>query len=385
MDERTGIYFEYPDLAYKSLEPTTYLVASADQPAGNGISQLSMQELVVFVFLRSLDRKSIELCDARTSVSTKPQSNNLPKCLNTLSSDPGPSDNHKRGPGPSPDTIHQPKRTRIDTNPFRINQPMNNQFGGWVLDLSVQLEFMARVAPLRTTISNPHASNFFVSRHNDGRHHPRKIQPVPTTLSASGRQLTTLVVHRVISPNVAILTTENKSTYFIGKHFGVHHTSPILFSRELAAYTACFQLQGVEIPYLLGVCHVVQDSPFADIVMLTEYIDPGTTIADLILEAFCIYDTNDHAEIARLIRLRESGKQALKAIHDKFVVHCEISGKNMVVSNNGEDRQGERVVFVDFDCSAMLRDDPVKYKSRMGEDQAMLKSSFIKRLTGPFY
>lgn len=119
--------------------------------------------------------------------------------------------------------------------------------------------------------------------------------------------------------------------------------------------------------------------------MLTEYIDPGTTIGELIFNAFCNYDTNDDAEIARLIRLKESGKQALKALHDRFVVHCDITGKNLVVATNEKDAQEERVVIVDFDCSAVLRDDSVKYKTRVGEDQAMLRASFVKRGRGPFY
>lgn len=127
-----------------------------------------------------------------------------------------------------------------------------------------------------------------------------------------------------------------------------------------------------EIPYLYSVCRVVQSSPFATIILLTECIEPGTTVAELVYEVYSIYDIGDDDEIARLDKLQESAMEAMNSLHDSYVVHNDLAGRNLV-SIDGE---SERPAVVDFDCSMILSDDLGRFKSRIVQDREKLRSTF---------
>lgn len=198
------------------------------------------------------------------------------------------------------------------------------------------------------------------------------IHPVPTAINDIGKQTTSLFVERILTKNVAVLTMEDRSLPVIGKHFGLHPDAPIWHGTELAAYAACKSLPLPEKPYLYSVCRVVQSSPFTNIILLTEFIEPGTTVAELVYEAYSIYDTDDDDEIACLDKLQESPMQAMNALHNRYFVHNDLAGRNLVVLIEGE---SERQVVVDFDCSLILSDDLGRFKSRIAQDREKLGST----------
>lgn len=61
-------------------------------------------------------------------------------------------------------------------------------------------------------------------------------------------------------------------------------------------------------------------------VTLTEFIDPATTITNLVPQEYYIYNTVDKDVIARLEMLQESGMKAIAAPHDRFVIHDDLVG-----------------------------------------------------------
>lgn len=381
MDEHTAIYFEYPEAAHKETEAVMYLVATTDPVAGRGIPEISMRELVVFVLLRALDRKGVELCDTLSSESAKTHVNNPPGYRDVLKDNsdggpgPGPSNNDKKRPGPSTGRREQPKRGKT-ANMSDTYQAFSEQFDGWVQDSSIELEFLSHVAPVRGEDCGSysvHSPDSGFGRSSPSHQRPRKLRLVPTTVNAAGNQTTSLLVERLITKNVAVLTTVDKSLHVIGKHFGLHHDAPIWLGKELAAYAACVQLQGDEIPYLYGVCRVVQSSPFANIILLMECIEPGTTIADLVHDAYFVYDTDDDEEIARLNKLQETGTRAMHSLHARHVIHNDLAGRNMLVSNERDD---ERLVLVDFDCAMVFSEDNERFRGRVVQDEEKMRSTF---------
>lgn len=104
--------------------------------------------------------------------------------------------------------------------------------------------------------------------------------------------------------------------------------------------------------------------------MLTECIDPGTTLSNLVWEAYSKYDTEDADEIAHLDRLEESGERVVNALYGKFVVHNDLAGRNMVVSDMGED---ERLVVVDFDCAMVMGRDQGRFANSVKYFRAAFK------------
>lgn len=383
MDEYTAIYFEYPEAADKEEEAVMYLVATTDPVAGRSIPEMSMRELVVFVLLRALNRKDIKLCDTDTSETAKTKVDNPPGYRDLLTdnfdAEPDPSNNDKkRRSGPGTNRREQPKRGKT-SHRGDTYQAFGEQFDGWVQDSIIELEFLSHVAPVRGELGDSysaHSPDSGLGRSSPSHHQSRKLHLVPTTINAAGNQTTVLVVEKAITKNVALLTTVDKSLRVIGKHFGLHRDAPIWLGKELAAYAACVQPQGDEIPYLYGVSQVVQSSPFTNIVLLTEFIEPGTTIADLVHDAYMVYDTDDDDEIARLDRLQESATRAMHSLHARRVIHNDLAGRNLLVSNEGD---GERVVVIDFDCSMVFTENNQRYKGRVVQDEEVMRATFHPR------
>lgn len=376
LDEKSAIYFRFPANPSDELGFTTYLVATSDEIVSVGLSPLSMRELVVLVLLRALDEKGVKLCDAPTTGTTLVHSSQYRDVLKESQDDDKPSDSRKR-PGSSTGTRQQPKRGKSAGNTERSEDVLTH-FGGWVVNSRVPLEFLPDVAPMRTQPAGSHCPKSPDSGFHEGRsspsHAPRRFHAVPTTRDAAGRVVTMLIVERVITDKAAVLKTADSSHRFIGKLFGLHPDTPERFRCELSAYAACTSLQGTEMPYLHGVCKVIQPSPFATIVMLIEFIDPGTTIADLVYDTYLKYDTTDDDELTRIAHLQESGKKAVAAIHERCVAHNDLAGRNLVVSGEND---GERVVVVDFDCATVgISGHPARFERRVSLDQLMLEEAF---------
>lgn len=175
---------------------------------------------------------------------------------------------------------------------------------------------------------------------------------MPTTHDAAGGQTTSLLVERILTDNAAVLTTLDGITRFVVKVFYLHPDTPGWFDNGLAASAASVPIQDAEIPYLLGVAKVVQASRFTILVMLTELIAPGTTVAPFMYEVHAKNDTTDDDELALLALLRDSGTAAVDALHERCVIHNDLAGMTLVVCE--EEARAERLVVVDFDCAMGL-------------------------------
>lgn len=141
----------------------------------------------------------------------------------------------------------------------------------------------------------------------------------------------------VFTRAAAVLET-SVGTAYVAKLFSPLHSriSHELLAEEMAAYSAALTLQGREIPYLYGRWSA-PDAPHVSI-LLTEYIQPGHTIAEL----------KAAGAFTAMAKLRPSAEMAVKALHSKGVRHGDLVGRNMVVSGEGA---SERVVVVDFDIA----------------------------------
>lgn len=371
LDERTAIYFRFPNPPVNELDDTTFLVATPDDVAG--VPKLSMRELVVLVLLRALDEKGVKLCDSSGPAGV--QVGTSARYRDVLHDDHAPRGSKR--PSSSTGPRQQPKRgkTAANTDAAADDTPVMTRWTGWILDSCVQLEFLPDLAPLRDDAPGSSGAKSPDSGFHDGPSRKRRtFHAVPTTRDAAGRHTTSLLVERIITDKAAVLRTRTGTARFVGKAFGLHPDAPTWFANELGAYAACAPLQGGEIPYLLGVARVVQASPFAVLVVLMEHIPPGTTVAGLLFDAHFRFDTTDDAELARLVRLRESGAAAVEALHERRVVHNDLAGRNLLVC---ADDEGESVVVVDFDCAMVVRSGERRWESRVQMDRARFEAAFV--------
>lgn len=133
----------------------------------------------------------------------------------------------------------------VDRHSIHTYQAFSGHFDGWVLDAGIELEFLFDVAPVRGELVDSYSGKSPDSgfgRFSPSQQQPRKLRLVPTTANAAGNQSTSLLVERVITKNVAVLTTMDNAQRIIEKHFGLHHDAPIWIGKELAAYVACVRL-----------------------------------------------------------------------------------------------------------------------------------------------
>lgn len=364
MDDSAGIYFRFPSNPYEVDDGHDCLCACG--PGTSGINpSLSLRELVVYVLLCALDRHKVPLRDfanepATTPLAvgpnTRPYQNVLPSTLPPM--DP------KKSHGREPSARLQGQR--------RGNQHASSYqdtFKTWVLGSSVTLEFMPDIAPVRVGTGQPRRLSVD-SGFGDGttrtspNNSPRK--PGPLRSSATGTTehstFTTLTVTRIIKKNVALVTGDGART-LVAKLFPPHSDSDPgkWLNKELAVYAECAHLQGSHIPYLHGVCRVVDPVPATGgLVMLTEYIGCGTTVAEMVHQG---------ASRQTLEELHESASEALDCLHRRGVVHSDIAGRNMLVCGN-------RVVLVDFGQAWVLKGEQGRFRMRREDDLVMLRRVF---------
>lgn len=93
MDECTAIYFKFPKSLTEEMKPVKYLVVTTDLDAGKGIPVFTVRGPVVYVLLRALDDKGIELCDSQPV--TQPQA----RYQNVLGAGPSPANDPLRTRG----------------------------------------------------------------------------------------------------------------------------------------------------------------------------------------------------------------------------------------------------------------------------------------------
>lgn len=376
MDETTAIYFHFPAGGNEDFELHEYLVATIDDPP-TVPTDLSLRELVAFMCWRSLLGKGVKFRDF-TNCSTKDnrasdRASQLPPPAPTKR----PNDEH--GPG-------QPKRTRRDPGPSGTTGRQQTMFSGWILNSSVTMDMLPqfpcgyecqlgrkRAPSLDSGFGEPSSSPSHCCRR------PRTFHP--SAASTEGDKYTAVFrIERIITDTVAMLSTEvagSKPCFLLAKLFCAHRNAPTLLAKELAVYTACQSLQGNEIPHLYGVWQIIDPLAFSSIVLLTEFIAPGTTIAELRSAALELSDSSElELARARLRGLEKTGTKAIEELHRHGVMHNDPVGRNLVVC--AEEVGGvlqERVVVVDFDV-AQVFDEQEMVETRAWQDWAFFRNSF---------
>lgn len=364
MDECVGIYFCFPEAPNESGHHHDFLYASTKLSPDFGINpRLSLRELVVFAILSSLDRKNIELRDFAADASpitvganTRPYRNVLPGIA------PAPSSKKRQGSSFTHSRREGSKRGK------QSDPVPHDRFDRFIL----QLELLPDMAPVATRgrISS-RDSGFYDAT---DRTPPKKSTPGIRPVAAP---FITLQVERILKDTVALVT--DGASHFIAKLFPTHSDkdSERRLAAELAVYTECATLQGTFIPYLQGVYRFHDASPpNSSLVLLTEYIGDGTTIASIFEELYNIPDETAADDVAfengikRLAELHDRAKTTLDALHRRKVVHADVVGRNIVVDEN------DNVVLVDFGYSLVLRDNLARFRVRRDDDLAQLRNAF---------
>lgn len=346
MDESTAIYFRFPVDATLELDDVLYVVATSS-PSSLNPNNITLRELVAFMCYRSLVRVGQSLRDF-TDTASAPVS---PGCTATIGNSDAGSTPHKR-PAPEEDQLMQPKRTKTEQS-HQGHQEAEElvESYGWMVDQLVTLTLPH--ATVRTS-RNP---GFDESMHpsDDG---PRNLRGYLPPLKATA-PTATFCVTKIVTPNVAILSLVSpspSSARFIAK---IPHSSNHL-DTELNAYRALSPLQGTSVPYCYGTAATT--SPPGEVVLLTEFIAPGTTIADL----------QDQGNWARIRALKMSAEETMRGIHQHGVLHRDAHGRNFVVGGEGTE---EVVVVVDFDVASVIENSETLQKG-LWQDRARFAEAF---------
>lgn len=105
------------------------------------------------------------------------------------------------------------------------------------------------------------------------------------------------------------------------------------------------------------------------VILLTEFIGCGTTVADVIDEL----EEADQPDMKELADLQPAAVATLHALHQMKVVHRDVAGRNMVLDGCGG------VVIVDFGRSSVIGGDLARFRSGREEDEAALRAVFDVR------
>lgn len=362
MDQATAIYFRFPPDPAADDHFHEYLVASlVDMPTVP--SDLSMREIIAFLCWRALLGKGAYIRDFGN-----PTTEGIGERIGEsdsggrITSQPPPS---TKRPHESSGVRTQPKRSRRDNGGGSANQVA--MFNRWTLNSSVTMknvpEFPNRPVTFEMTVRSRRPS-----RNRTLYNYLEYTNYGPTI----NREFT---IEHIITDTVAVLTINAENDICCLAKLFAHPDSPELLAKEIAVYNACQSLQGNEIPYFYGVWQITSPPAFALIVLLTEFVQPGTTIAELRSAARDLpADTNalDHA-LNHLSALQKTGTSAMEALHRHGVIHKDPVGRNLVVS---EDELGrESVVIVDFDL-AQVHSDKEIVERKAWQDWAFFRNAF---------
>lgn len=363
MDEYVGIYFRFPSDPTQVDEVHEYLFASTERGQGfDSNLRLSIRELVVFVLLSGLDRNNVRLRDFSSETpsmvlfgpNTKPYHN-------VLSSD-GVAPEKKRRSGPSANT--QPQSHKKGKG---LESDYKYTFDRMALGAKITLALVIEESPIIVGEATP--VDFGLQPATNAPplgETGTRVAPPPTV---------TVTVERILKKNVAVVTSGPHR--FVAKMFppDPDRDPEIMRRRELDVYEECVNLQGICIPYLIGVYCVVAKSPrYNSLVMIIEYIGYGDTISQIVEVARGLTEQDEIDRVnSKLAVLKASAKKALESIHHYKVAHGDVAGRNMIV-------QGDDVVIVDFGYSMVLKDNPEKFESRRDNDMLHLDKAFeVKR------
>lgn len=245
--------------------------------------------------------------------------------------DQPPTSNKRPNDNPSGLRV-QPQRNRRHSGPSIGSSPQHFMFSGWTLNSSVTMDmlpqFPGRYEPKSARARDPSLdSGVNEPGTNSGNQNrrPRTFDQEQAPKAVDSRRVCQFSIERIITENVAILSTkitDSKTCLLLAKLFPAHRDAPTLLSKELAVYTACQDIQGNEIPHLYGVWQIPDPPAFSPIVLLTELITPGTTIAELRTAARELCDPADRALAQdHLQGLQETGTKAMNELHLHGVIH----------------------------------------------------------------
>lgn len=359
MDECVGIYFRFPADPTQVDEVHEFLFASADREQGFGRNlRLSVRELVVFVLLSALDRNNVRLRDfGPENLSLVLFEPNTRPYHNVLSNG-GLAKGTKRRAGPSADTRGK------KTSGKWCESDQKPTFDKWILGASVHLTLIAEESPV--TVGQPTVLDFHLHRLTN------PSMPSENKPSLSPPQDVAVSVERILKKHVALVT--DGVHQFVAKMFAPHadRDPELMLKRELEVYQECAPVQGMFIPYLIGVYRFATSSPrYHSRVMIIEYIGYGTTIAQLMDVARGLEEPDEITRVNnKLAVLKTSAKKAIDCLHMMRVVHGDVAGRNMLVQDD------EHVVLVDFGFSMVLKDEPGKFEVRSNNDIQHLNKVF---------
>lgn len=359
MDERVGIYFEFPADPSRADQYHQHLYASTEHaPMISPDPQLALRELVAFTILTALDRADVELRDFVADIAAPttegPNRRMYPRIqLGMLPSEPlvqAPRTRRRR--------VIRNKSVKIVDVPVIDNTPKAHCMS-FAVGTNINLEFLEKGDQAHTAASGTHARDFSddqaILKVTNTSHENQNDQPSAVTLR----------IDMIIQDNVARVT--DGVNHFIVKCF----TDPDNYrwlNNEIAGFNALESLQGTHLPHLLGVARI-EGSP-STLVLLTEYIGDGTTVQNLVDAAHNIDDLAElHNAYARMAMLKESAKRAVQSMHHFRVVHSDVSGKNMLID-------GDHVVMVDFGFAVTTRQDLSSFVRARIYDLAYVDGSF---------
>lgn len=364
MDQRVGLYLDF-DNAVSDNEDVNFLLSVPPELINDenrliAPHCLTLRELLAFMCYRAFGNvhqlRTIPVQDSATTVPVDCEhySSSLPPDVS--------SKNRKHSLPDNPGRRQQPKRS-VNSSASRVTAAPA-VFAAWIAGTVITLQLVTHdQSPAPPPSTRPRA----VSKADSGFHEavsPRRhgitgARSFDPPLLPEGTSTITFTVSNVFTRAAALLVTPAGKLY-VAKLFSPLHTRNAheLLANELAAYAAAFTLQGREIPYFYGRWAIPDTSHLG--VILTEYIDPGLTIAHL----------RTRGEWARIHTLSESAEMAVMALHRKGVRHGDLVARNLQVSICAE---GERVVVVDFDVA---RVEGTEGEGRRWADWVFLRNAF---------
>lgn len=339
MDESVGLYFRFPSDPTQIDEVHEYLFASTErgQDFDSNLG-LSLRELVVFFLVSALDRNNVRLRDCT------PES---PSSI-LIGVNAGPSRN-----------VLYPKSQMKGKG---RESDRKSTFQKFVLGASIDLSLNVEKSPIIVGEATPTDRRFTLTAY----------LPTPSEASTGLHPPDNLsiLVKRIFKKNVALVTDGKRD--FVAKMFAPdrERDATLLMNKELSFYEECAPLQGINIPYLIGVYRVTGSRPDEYHVLIMEYIGVGNTIAQLIDAALDLQEQDEIDQVKyKLQVLKASAEVGLEKIHQHKVVHGDVAGRNMIILGNS-------VVLVDFGFSTVLKDDLEAFEGHRHRDIRHLNRAF---------
>lgn len=377
MDQSCAVYFRFGTAQDDPGANIEFLLSTPKDSGWQDPMGLTLRQLVAFLCWRGLETQGVET--QSFDGKGKRKSSDTERYTDIVTP-PEPSSQSRKRPGDGGGDTGRRVLPQRNTRGASSREGAESPFTEWTKGKEVVLQFVADDDINGYNASRPMAwDKTFDSGFGEQTTSPSRNSKVYRNyrpfLSPLGSAVVTFKVIRVITPHVAVLSSggESHPRLAVAKLFGLHKLSPKLLANELRVYHHCEVLQGCEIPYLYGVWHVIRPQGLFHCALLTEYIDPGITIASLVAQIDNTENSKDRDEaIARLRRVHPSAERALQALHDCCVSHNDAYGRNMVISGAEE----ESVVIVDFDVAIVYDGEPQKAKWREWENWALFRDAF---------